>query len=122
MEQAIKDFELTISKVLRVGIMIVAVFLFVGWILQINLSENVFLQFQDYKEKNFLETLQLAWAENSWGVLVSNLGLIVLVALPVVRVLMTMYLFALQKDFKMMAITLIVLLGLVLSVLLGVVE
>lgn len=121
-KQDIMDFELLVAKLLRYGVLLVGVVLAVGWILSINLNENIFLEYQNYTETNLFQTLELAWANKEWGLLLSYFGLSLLILLPLLRVTMTCILFAKEKEYTMMGISLLVLVGLALSFFLGAVK
>lgn len=116
------EFELWVAKLLRYGVLLVAVVLLVGWILSINFDENIFIKYQNYQEINLLLLLQQAWHSHSWGLLLSYAGLGILICLPVLRVIMTGILFAKEKEFIMMSICIVVLLGLLLSFSLGAIK
>lgn len=121
-KQDIMDFELLVAKLLRYGVLLVGVVLTVGWILSINFSENIFLEYQNYSESNLFQTLELAWNNKEWELLLSYFGLSLLILLPLLRVLMTCILFAKEKEYIMMGISFLVLVGLGLSFLLGAVK
>ena len=116
------EFEIRVAKLLRYGVLLVGVVLTLGWILSINFSENIFLQYQNYKETSLFETLQFAWTERQWGLILSYCGLCLLILLPLLRVIMTCILFAKEKEYIMVCITLLVLIGLGMSFVLGAVK
>lgn len=116
------DFEFKVALFLRYGILCVALILFVSWIFSINFKENVFLDYQNYKEVSLISTLQDVWNNKQWSLLLSYFGLSVLILLPLFRVLMTCLLFAKQKEYIMTTLCFIVLLSLLFSFYLGAVH
>lgn len=116
------DFDILVSKFLRYGVFLVAIFLTLGWILEIDLKGNVFASYEHYQERNLFDSLTEAWVHKKMGLLLSYFGLGLLISLPLFRVIMTGILFAKKKEYEMMSLCLVVLFGLALSVFLGAVK
>lgn len=113
------DLELKISKVLRYGVLIAGSFILVGWAMEIQWSGNPFSGFQKYREEPLFRHLRLILDTGEWGFLCAYFGLALLISLPLVRVLMTAYLFFRQREYAMAAIAGFVLFGLILGISLG---
>lgn len=115
----IESLELKISKFLRVGVLLAAVFMFIGWMMQFKLTANPFFSFSIYDQIPFTDLLQHHLYRKNWGALISYLGLIILISLPVIRVALTGFLFLRQKEFILAGIAFLVLFGLVISFVFG---
>ncbi len=109
--------ELTIAKILRVGVLISAILLAAGLLAQFKSTD--FSLYQNYSEMPLKTALAQAIDQQQWGLLTSYAGLAVLILLPLLRVGLTMIVFALQRDFILAFISAIVLTGLLISVRLG---
>ena len=105
----LENLELQIAMMLRIGVLLSGVLMFVGWIAQFQISENPFAQFQVYKDVSFLQNIHQMQSDSQWGLLLCYAGLVILVALPCLRVLLTYALFIRLRDYRMAAITSIVL-------------
>lgn len=77
--------ELKISKFLRFGVILSGVLMLVGWLLEFDISADPFLPLRDYASR------PLTYTAATWG-------LVVLIALPVIRVFLTAILFLKQKE------------------------
>lgn len=119
MERDVYSLELFIAKFLRYGVLLAGLLMLVGWLSQISFSHDVFASFQAYHEVRLLEQLESCFQEGRWGLLTSYAGMFVLISLPLLRVLMTFGIFIKKRDYMLAAVSGLVLLGLVLSVLLG---
>lgn len=113
------DLELFIAKFLRYGVLIAGLFIFVGWMSQIDFHHDVFAHFAAYKHATLFETLRLQIAAHNWGLLIAYFGLILLIALPLTRVALTALVFLAERDFAMALCALLVLAGLAFSFALG---
>lgn len=111
--------ELFIAKLLRYGVFLAGILIFIGWASQIDFHEDTFSHFTAYKASPLIPALQGLWARAEYGLLISYLGLGVLISLPVLRVAMTGAVFIKQKDFIMAGLVALVLSGLILSFVLG---
>jgi uncharacterized membrane protein len=116
----LESTELKIAKFLRIGVILSGLMMFAGWMATIKWSGDPFFNFQTYDQIPFAELIQFHIYRKDWGVLLSYSGLIVLISLPIIRVLMTSYLFIKQKEYLLATIALVVLSGLILSMLLGI--
>ncbi len=119
MPNRLESLELLIAKFLRYGVILAGGVLFIGWMLQIDFTRNVYASFSLYTQQDLLLQLTAAWGVQDWSVLVCYFGLVLLIALPFIRVLLTMFAFAIERDFLMASCALIVVFGLILSVSLG---
>lgn len=119
MKQNLYDLEILISKILRYGVMVAGALIFAGWIGQFQLHGDPFAAFRSYHHEPLRETFAAALRDGSWSYLVCYVGLLVLVALPFTRVVMTMVLFFKQKDYILAGVSLFVCLALLVSFMLG---
>ncbi len=119
MEKDVYVLELFIARFLRYGVLLAGGLLVVGWLSQINFSQDTFAQFQVYHETRLLDLIREVWSERRWGLLTSYVGLLVLISLPMIRVLMTFAVFLRKRDYALAFISMIVIFGLTLSVVLG---
>lgn len=90
--------ELAISRFLRWGVATSGLFLAIGWIGQILQSGDVLAHFQEYHPESLALMLEKAWGLRDYPMLIAIGGLGVLVSLPILRVLLTAYLFMRQRD------------------------
>ncbi len=116
----LQSLELKIAKFLRWGVVFSGVVLLIGWIMQFKLSGDPFFTFQTYDQIPFLDLLKHHIQHRNWSHLISYAGLLMLISLPLIRVLLTAFLFIKQKDFILALIALVVFLGLVSSMFLGI--
>ncbi len=116
----IENLELTISKFLRLGILIAGFFILVGWLMDFSLWENPFNHFQEYRRVPFMDLARVAWAQRDWPFFLTYLGLFILISLPVIRVFLTAILFVKQKEMILATIAGMVLFFLILSMSLGI--
>ncbi|MFA5583803.1 MAG: DUF1634 domain-containing protein [Bacteriovoracaceae bacterium] len=115
----VNDLELRISKVLRMGVLLSGVLLLLAWILNTIDGGTSLLIFKDYDRLELLSQLSIAYRNKQWGILIGFLGLGSLILLPVLRVTLTSILFFTQKEHKIGIISLLVLILLFISFLLG---
>lgn len=120
MIDSIETLELRIAKLLRVGVIIAGLLLLAGWLMQVKFSANPFFNFQTYDEISLIELFNFHLKNRQWGALVSYAGLMVLISLPLLRVILTTYLFLRQKEYHLAIIAFIVMIGLVVSMSLGI--
>jgi uncharacterized membrane protein len=116
----IESLELKIAHFLRAGVIISGVIMFAGWMTQFKLSGNPFFNFETYDRISLSELIKFHIHKKDWGILLSYLGLISLISLPLIRVLLTAILFIKQKEFKLAVIAVVVLIGLMASMSLGI--
>lgn len=117
---SIEVLELRIAKLLRVGVIISAILMLAGFILQFKLSGNALFNFTIYDEIPLADLLEFNFRKKNWGPIVSYSGLIVLISLPLIRVLLTIYLFIRQKEYPLAMIAFLVFTGLMISMSLGI--
>lgn len=118
--EKIEDLELKIAKFLRWGVFLSGALIFGGWAYELKLSADPFYPFQQYFVFPLQNILKIYYKNERWGTLVSYLGLVTLISLPIIRVFLTAYLFLRQKEYKLGLIAILVLLSLGVSFLLGV--
>jgi uncharacterized membrane protein len=116
----IESLELRISRFLRIGVIISGILIFAGWITQLKLRGNPFYYFNVYDPIPLQDLVQFYVFRKNYGALTIYAGLALLISLPLIRVLLTFVLFLKQKEFALAAIALVVLMGLVLSMGLGI--
>lgn len=116
----IETLELKIAKFLRGGVFLAGLVMFVGWIWKTKWKGNPFFVFETYDQIPLTDMLTHLYIRGDWGTLISYVGLVILISLPVIRVLLTAILFVKQKEYALAGIALIVLAGLSASMLLGI--
>ncbi|WP_374033201.1 DUF1634 domain-containing protein [Bdellovibrio bacteriovorus] len=119
-KDSLHDLELTISQILRGGVLFAGIFLLTGWVWMWLRDGDNLQSFTVYEPRPFVENIQWALVMNDRALLISQFGLAVLVCLPLVRVLMTAILFLKQKDKGLAVMALTVFVALVGSFLLGI--
>ncbi len=119
MKTELLELETRIAKLLRRGVLLAGLFIFAGWMSQISFTKNVFINYQSYSENPLFNTLKNLLDQNAYGTLLAYLGLTILISLPILRVIMTGLIFIKQKDFRMVGLVAIVILGLAISIALG---
>lgn len=115
-----ESLELKIATFLRVGVLISGLLMLGGWITQFKLNGNPFYVFDTYDYIPLKDFIKYHVFHKNYGVILSYAGLISLICLPVIRVILTAYLFIKQKEFALAIIALVVLFGLFMSMILGV--
>lgn len=119
-KDSLHDLELTISQILRGGVLFAGIFLLSGWLWMWWRDGDNLQSFTVYEPRPLIENIQWALVMNDRALLISQFGLVVLVCLPLVRVLMTAILFLKQKDKGLAIMALGVFVALVGSFLLGI--
>lgn len=119
-KDSLHDLELTISQILRGGVLFAGIFLLTGWVWMWLRDGDNLQSFRTYEPRPFVENIQWALVMNDRALLIAQFGLVVLVCLPLVRVLMTAILFLKQKDKGLALMALAVFVALVGSFLLGI--
>lgn len=114
------DLELRISKFLRYGVLVSLLLLSIGWIGQLIQGSADITVFQTYQQVSLHEHLQLLIDQASYFKLIAYLGLFVLIALPVSRVLLTGILFVSQKENILAGLAFLVLFFLAVSFTMGI--
>ncbi|MFP5387124.1 MAG: DUF1634 domain-containing protein [Bacteriovoracia bacterium] len=120
MINTIETLELRIARLLRIGVIIAGLLMLVGWLLQVKLNGNPFFNFQTYDEIPLLDLFDFHFRTRQWGPLITYAGLIVLISLPLIRVILTTYLFLRQKEYHLALIAFVVMVGLIVSMGLGI--
>lgn len=116
----IEVLELKIAKFLRVGVIVSGILMLIGFTLQFKWSGNSLFNFTVYDEIPLKDLLEINFHRGRWAPLISYSGLIVLISLPLIRVLLTTYLFIRQKEYPLAIIAGLVFIGLMLSMSLGI--
>ncbi len=111
----LENLELKISKFLRLGVLCSGLFLLIGWIANFKLGSINTEAFKTYSAVDLMTSLELAIMEGNWAILISYLGLIILISLPMIRVFLTAIIFLKQRENILAALAGLVLLGLVIS-------
>ena len=116
----IESLELKIAKFLRFGVIVAGLIMFAGWMMQFKFNGDPFFNFQTYDHIPLQDLIGLHLHRKHWGALTSYLGLATLISLPIIRVFLTAILFVKQKEYLLGMIAVTVLLGLLLSMSLGI--
>ena len=116
----LESLELKISKFLRVGVLAAGMFMLLGWITHLIFKGSSLELLKTYNAVSIEETWKIIIANNLWFELISYLGLIVLISLPITRVFLTAILFLKQKEYALAGIASIVLVALLISFVLGI--
>lgn len=111
--------ELKVATFLRAGVLVAGVLMAIGWIVDLQIAGNPFVNFSRYVPLPLTVGITQAWQERAWGNVFSYVGLMALIALPVTRVLITAVIFLKQKDYLLASIALVVLIALFGSMMLG---
>lgn len=122
MDKSVFSLELTIAKLLRVGVIIAGLLIFAGWMSRFDFVRNPLAEFGTFHDEPLIPILRRAWDMRDWGLLTMYAGLISLIALPFTRVLMTAVLFVRQREYILAAFAALVVAGLLFSFSLGFVE
>lgn len=97
-ENKMHRLELQIAYLLRYGVILAGLFLFVGWMLSLFAHGDQIASFRYYAPVSLLVHWREAWSGGDWGTIIALAGLGLLVLLPVLRVLFTGVLFIKQGD------------------------
>lgn len=116
----LESLELRISKFLRAGVIAAGVMMLIGWFFQLVLHGASFELLKTYNALALSDTLLAAYNNHEWAELISYLGLIILIALPITRVFLTAFLFFKQKEYVLAGIASFVLIALIVSFSLGI--
>lgn len=116
----LNKLEYKIGKFLRYGVAVSGLLILVGWLMSVKFAyTEAFYSFRVYDTFPLQKILALYLRNKNWGILISYLGLFCLISLPLIRVLLTGWLFFKQKDYLLSLIAFGVLGALVLSFGLG---
>lgn len=110
-----ENLELKIAKFLRYGVIVAGVVIAVGWIMAFDPSQNPLTSLSTYSRIDLFTQLELAFMDQNFGKLISYIGLGILISLPVIRVVLSTFIFLKQKEFLMAGIGLAVMIGLLVS-------
>lgn len=92
------DLELKIARLLRAGVLIAGLFIFIGWVWDISVTGDQLMNFKDYHSVSLIDSIRECISSGRYPILVTYFGLALLVLLPVTRVLLTGILFIIQKE------------------------
>lgn len=95
---SVHELELKISVLLRRGVVVSGFFLLTGWVGMLITHGDRTASFKTYHVQSLSEVFQWALITQDRFLIVAYVGLGILVTLPLVRVLLTAYLFAKQKE------------------------
>lgn len=118
--EELHSLELKIGKLLRKGVLSAGVVLIFGWIGMILQDQHTLLDYGVYKTQGVFEEIEWAYLTKDIPLLVAYAGLLILISLPLLRVLLTGYLFLKQKDRAMGLVAFGVLIVLLASFVLGI--
>ena len=116
----INKMELLISKFLRLGVIISGLIILSGWLMSFEADKNPFISLQSYQHFSLINSLEMNFILNNWGKVISYLGLMILISLPVLRVFLSTILFIRQKEKMMAFLGTVVFIGLILSLFMGI--
>ena len=116
----IESLEYKIATFLRAGVIVAGTLMLTGWLIQFKLHGNPFFNFETYDHIPLADLLKIHLHHKSWGVLISYVGMVTLISLPIIRVVLTAILFIRQKEYVLAMIAFAVLAGLILSMTLGI--
>ena len=119
-DSAIHKTELMISQFLRSGVLISGACLLIGLIGEMLTTGTSLEAFKQYSRVPLKESLDWAVLLGNRYTIISYVGLIVLVSLPVIRVFLTAILFFKQKERLLASIAMIVFIALISSFFLGI--
>lgn len=105
--------EKRIGIIMRIGVIVTAVFMFFGFILFAVFSEN----FAEFQYINLLEIFKGLFYLNPYSYMLT--GIFLLILTPAIRVLASIFLFAKQKDVLYAVITALVFIILIVSFFVG---
>ncbi|WII71176.1 DUF1634 domain-containing protein [Bdellovibrio sp. 22V] len=119
-EDSLHKLEYAISRMLRSGVLLAGALLSVGWVWLWYNNGDQLQSFSVYESQPLWERIQWALIMNDRAFIVSFVGLAALVSLPLLRVLLTSFLFVKQKDYLLAVMALLVFLALIASFTLGI--
>lgn len=120
MNDNLETMELKIAKFLRAGVVVSGLTMLAGWMWSFKIDGDPFANLQVYSSLTFVQSIKVCLLMRNWGRLLVYFGLIILISLPIIRVILSTYLFVKQKEKEMALVGAIVLVGLILSFSLGV--
>ena len=118
--KSVGRLESIIGSFLRIGALFSGFLLFSGWLLNLKLNGEQLRNFSQYDESSLAEILEWAFFLNEKGTLLIVAGLVLLILLPLVRVLLTGFLLALQKEYLLSFMAFLVSSALLFSFYLGI--
>ena len=119
-EEKLHRSEILISRFLRFGVLLSGLLLLVGWLWMLKDNGDTLENFTRYQPQSLVESLHWALVMQDRATAISFLGLAVLVSLPMLRVLMTGFLFLKQKERALGMMALLVFVSLLGSLFLGI--
>lgn len=119
-DEELHSLELKIGKLLRKGVLSAGVVLLFGWVGMILQDQHTLLDYAVYKTQSAAEEIEWAYLTRDLPLMIAYGGLVILISLPLLRVLLTGYLFLRQKDKVMGFVAFGVLIVLLASFALGI--
>jgi uncharacterized membrane protein len=115
-----RRLEILIGYTLRIGVVVAAVIVLIGGILYLAANGSTTPHYESFHaatehSDDFAGILRNVKAMNSYGII--QLGLLVLIATPILRVVFSVIAFAIERDLVYVAVTLLVLAVLLYSLL-----
>ena len=110
--EQVEDLEIKISLFLRYGVLLAGILMLIGWLSHIDLGGEPFSKFTVFQEHDFRESFR--------STPIATLGLFALISLPIIRVLLTLILFLVERQWIMSVLAAVVFSALLLSFALGI--
>lgn len=117
------DVQVIIGLLLRWGVIISMSVVFLGGLIYVSRHGHETASYNHFKgEPTYLKTIKGIWQNtfNVKGRAIIQLGILLLIATPIARVLLSVFSFMIEKDYLYIAITLIVLGIIMFSMLSGI--
>jgi hypothetical protein len=115
----LESLELKIAKFLRYGVLAAGLLMLIGWGASIPHAVDPFAHLKQHTASPLMDRLTVHVMAGEWPSILAYAGLSLLIALPLIRVLLTAILFIKQKELLLAGIASLVLIGLFLSFSLG---
>ena len=112
-----KDINTHISNILKIGVFTSMAFILVGLVLLLTKESNTQVEFLHYSINEMLTGLKNF---DYYAYLMA--GILILILTPVLRILGLLVIYKIEKDYKFVAISIIVLIILAISLALGVIH
>lgn len=122
MSESLERMELKISIFLRYGVLLAGALMAIGWLGGVSFSGNPFEAFQVYGHDRFQVQLARIIENREYFAIISYIGLVTLISLPILRVALTAVLFFKQREYLLSGIAVFVLIALAASFQLGLIE
>ncbi len=90
--------ELKIATFLRGGLLVAGTLILVGWLMGLRWNADPFFNYQIYDVAPLQNILYVYYRNRNWGMLLTYVGLFCLILLPLIRVVLTAWLFFRQGE------------------------